>query len=117
MKSKIKNQTKSLGLSNIDILKIREIAKSEARKTENQSIEKSFLYMLAIPLNVLVTEEYWGDKAKDLAPDFIEEVLNLYESVQNGYVGEDQLAEFLEDMAGVKITADWLENRKELEDE
>lgn len=112
MKSKIKNQTKSLGLSNIDILKIREIAKSEARKTENQSIEKSFLYMLAIPLNVLVTEEYWGDKAKNLAPDFIEEVLNLYESVQNGYVSNEQLSDLLEDMAGVKITAEWLNNRK-----
>jgi len=105
-------RARQLGLSNVDILKIRETAKAEVEKSQNQSIEKSFLYMLAIPLNVLVTKEYWGDKAKDLAPAFIDEVIGLYEAVQDGYVSNEQLAELLEDMADIKIDAGWLKNRK-----
>jgi NTP pyrophosphatase (non-canonical NTP hydrolase) len=51
----------------------------------------------------------WGEEeAKKKAPDFIEEVCNLYEAVQDGYVTDEQLAELLDEMAGVKITADWL---------
>lgn len=82
------------------------MSKRKNRDIEDEANEKAFLYMLAIPLNVLVDQ--WGDEAKEKAPEFIEEVIELYEAVQDGYVSEDQLAELLEDMAGVKIEAKWL---------
>ena len=113
MKKKNVIKAKQIGLSNVDILRIQQTAKAAAEKTKEKSTEKAFLYMLAIPLNVLVTEEYWGDDAKKLAPEFIDEVIGLYEAVQDGLVSDDQLAEFLEEMAGVKIDADWLHSRKE----
>lgn len=115
MKKQNMIKAKKLGLSNVDIYKIRKTAEAAVEKTKEQSTEKAFLYMLAIPLNVLCAEEYWGDDAKNIAPGFIEEVAGLYEAVQDGYVSEDQLAELLEEMAGVKIDADWLKREPKKE--
>ena len=86
------------------------MSKRKNRHIEDKANEKAFLYMLAIPLNILVDQ--WGDEAKEKAPEFIEEVIGLYEAVQDGVVSDDQLAELLDDIAGVKIEADWLKNRR-----
>lgn len=109
-------KARKAGLSNIDLLRMREIAKKEATKMENDALEKAFLYMLAIPLNVLVND-YWSKSAKKRAPKFIEDVISLYESVQAGVVSNEQLAGLLDDMAGVKIEASWLNREKEKKDE
>lgn len=85
--------------------------KSKNRHVEDKANEKAFLYMLAIPLNVLVDQ--WGAMAKHKAPLFIEEVINLYEAVQEGIVSNEQMAELLEEMAGVKIEAEWLKKNEE----
>jgi hypothetical protein len=103
---------KNKGMSNLDLLRMREIARKEAQKMENEATEKSFLYMLAIPLNVLVND-YWSKSAKKRAPKFIEDVISLYESVQEGVVTDKQLADLLFDMAGVKIEADWLKGEQD----
>lgn len=87
------------------------MSKRKNRHVEDKANEKAFLYMLAIPLNVLVDQ--WGDEAKEKAPEFIEEVIGLYEAVQDGYVSDNQLAALLEEMAGVKIEAGWLKKNEE----
>ena len=74
---------------------------------EKEATEKAFLYMLAIPLNVLFND-YWQKSAKKRAPKFIEDVMSLYEAVQNGVVSDKQLADLLDELAGVKIDADWM---------
>ena len=99
---------KKRGMTNADLLKMREIAKQEAKKMETEATQKAFLYMMAIPLNVLASD-YWSKTAKKRAPKFLEEVASLYESVIDGVVTEQQLADFLKDIAGVTIEADWLE--------
>lgn len=86
------------------------MSKRKNRHVEDKANEKAFLYMLAIPLNVLVDQ--WGDEAKEKAPEFIEEVIGLYEAVQDGYVSDNQLAALLEEMAGVKIEAEWLKKNE-----
>ena len=101
------NRAKKAGMSNVDLLKIREAAKKEAQRMEQQATERAFLYMLAIPLNVLFND-YWEKTAKRKAPKFIEEVIKLYEAVQNGIVSEQQLADLLDELAGVKIEAEWM---------
>lgn len=85
----------------------RQVMRERANERHKEN-EKAFLYMLAIPLNVLACEDYWGDDAKEKAPAFIEEVISLYESVQNGNVSNEELSEFLWEYAGVTIDASWL---------
>lgn len=99
------------GMSEIDILKMRELARQEAKKMQGEAIERSFLYMLAIPLNVLAND-YWSKTAKKRAPQFIEDVVSLYESVQAGVVSDRELADLLHDLAGIKVEAAWLEAKK-----
>lgn len=100
-------KTKKQGLTPQDVLRMKEIARKEAARMEAEAKEKAFLYMLAIPLNVLFND-YWSKSAKKKAPKFIEEVIKLYEAVQGGYVSDEELAEVLHDLAGVKIEAEWL---------
>jgi hypothetical protein len=105
------NKAKKAGMSSVDLLRIRETAKKEAQRMEKQATERAFLYMLAIPLNVLFND-YWEKTAKRKAPKFIEEVIKLYEAVQDGVVSEQQLAELLDDLAGVKIEAEWMKGNE-----
>lgn len=101
---------KKTGIAPVDFGRMQAIAKTEAARMEKQAIEKAFLYMLAIPLNVLASE-YWSKTAKRKAPKYIEEVISLYESVQAGVVSDEDLADFLHDVAGVTIEAEWLKKK------
>ena len=107
MKKKHSSSSWRSQYSPIDRLKVQQATKKEIEKAQKESTERAFLYMLAIPLNVLVNN-YWPKSAKDRAPKFIQDVIDLYQAVQQGVVTDDQLAELLEAVAGVKITADWL---------
>ena len=109
MKNQI-NRARKAGISNVDLMRMQEVAKKEAKKMESDAVEKAFLYMLAIPLNVLVND-YWSKTAKKKAPKFIEDVLSLYESVQAGAVTDEELAGLLNELAGVNVEAEWLKKR------
>lgn len=101
-------KAKKKGLTPLEVLHMQEIAKREALKMENEAIEKSFLFMLAIPLNVLVND-YWPKSAKKRAPKFIDDVISLYESVQDGVVTERELADLLKEYAGHTVNELWLQ--------
>lgn len=109
---KTMQMVKKQGLTSADLLRMRQIAEKRAKEMEQEAVEKAFLYMLAIPLNVLVND-YWKDEAKDLAPLFIDDVISLFDSVEKGFVREKELADFLFEYTGMKIEADWLSNERE----
>lgn len=100
-------QMRRMGFNNNQIGVVLESASKKAEELQRIATEKAFLYMLAIPLNILVDE--WGDKAKEKAIPYIEQVTSLYEAVQQGVVSDKELADFLYEYAEVKIEADWLE--------
>ena len=100
-------RARRMGMSNVDLLMVKESAKKAAKTIEKEATEKAFLYMLAIPLNVLFND-YWQKSAKKRAPKFIEDVMSLYDAVQHGVVSDKQLADLLDELAGVKIDADWM---------
>lgn len=104
-------QMRKMGFNNNQIGVVLESASKKAEELQRIATEKSFLYMLAIPLNILVDE--WGDKAKEKAIPYIEQVTSLYEAVQQGVVSDKELADFLYEYAEIKIEADWLKVRNE----
>jgi hypothetical protein len=104
-------KNKNNKLTPMEKLMIKEAVRKESERVREETMNKAFLYMLAIPLNVLFND-YWGDSAKEKAPEFIESVISLYEAVQQGVVDEQDLAEVLEDLAGVKVEADWLKKKE-----
>jgi len=52
-----------MGMSPIDIAHMKEIARKEAARMEQEAIEKSFIFMLAIPTMVLAFD-YWQQGRK-----------------------------------------------------
>lgn len=93
------------GLSSRDIARMYGIAKQASREMEQDATEKAFLYMLAIPLNVLADR---GFITHDNADEYIHDVASLYLSVQDGVVTDKELADLLKEYAGIEITADWM---------
>lgn len=117
MNNKVKQQMKKakrVGMTPLEVLRMREIARKEAQKMETEATEKAFLYMLAIPLQVLAFD-YWPKSAKKRMPKFIEDVISLYESVQMGIVTDEELAADLYEYSGVEINAEWLKRGGENE--
>ena len=107
---KMMNKGRQAGLSKMEMFQMHEIARKHAEVVEKEAVEKAFLYMLAIPLNVLVND-YWSKTGKKKAKKFIEDVLSLYESVENGVVTDNDLNNFLWEYAEVKVDAEWLKNK------
>ncbi|MGD6877857.1 hypothetical protein [Bacillus infantis] len=103
------HKAKRAGMSNLELLALKELAKKEAEKIEARMADRAFLYMLAVPLNVLVAD-YWPKSAKKKAPQFIADVLSLWESVQAGVVSDQELADLVKEYAGVTIEGVWKEN-------
>ena len=118
MKSVKKNiqRAKNKGVSNVDFLRMKEIANREVKKMETEATERAFLYMLAIPLNILF-HDYWPKSAKKKAPKFIEDVISYYLSVQEGVVSEQELADLRYELAGVKVEAEWIRGKKKAEEQ
>ena len=115
MKNRVKNQmrvARNNGLSPLEVLQMREIARKEAEKMENEATEKAFLYMLAIPLNVLVAD-YWPKTAKRRAPKLIDDVISLYQAVEAGVVTKEQLVEVLQEYGQIDFRARWLKAKGE----
>lgn len=81
--------------------------KEMARQIEQESIDKAFLCMLAIPL-VILENDYWQKTASKKIPKFIEDVMSLYESVSLGNVTYEELAEDLKNSTGIELDAEWL---------
>ena len=94
------------GMSSADIARMYSIAHQASREMEQDATERAFLYMLAIPLNVLADR---GLIDHDNAAEYLKDVASLYLSVQDGIVSEKDLADLLMEYAGVEITADWMD--------
>ena len=112
MNKKVCNQikrAKGQGMNMVDLARMKAVAKKEAEKMEQRATEQAFVYMLAIPTLVLAND-YWSKTAKKKIPQFIEDVVSLYESVQMGVVTEEELIRDLYELAGTTVDAEWEKN-------
>lgn len=90
------------GLSPLQVMQMREIANKQAREMEDRATKQAFLLMLAIPLNVLISD-YWPKAKPAKTKKFIDEVLSLYEAWGKDIVTTEQLNDFLFEYGGVKV--------------
>lgn len=91
-------------LTHKQIQEIKKEAYDQALQTIYPEIaKKSFLLMLTIPLEVLITEEYWMDVAREKMPIFIEEVLALYNAHEAGSITLEEMEDDLWEFAGVRM--------------
>lgn len=84
--------------------------RKEEKKAVENAIDKAFMLMIWIPINLLASD-YWEKSAKKRIPEFTEKVMSLYESVQHGTVTYEDMALDIERLSGMKINADWLKKK------
>lgn len=90
--------------------KIQEALEEHTDQLMRQAIDKAFIYMIGIPLDVLFYK-YWPKSAKKRAPEFINEVLDVYESLQNGLLDEEEILNEVYELSGVRINQDILKSK------
>lgn len=105
-------KVKRSGLTNADIYNMQVLA----QKHERIAKEKAFVYMLAIPLDILAND-YWSKTASKRLPEFIKKVMSLFDSLDNGVVTHQELLELIEKYSGIHLEVEWNELRKEVENE
>ena len=81
--------------------------RKEEKKAVEDAIDKAFMLMIWIPINLLASD-YWEKSARKRIPEFTDKVMSLYEAVQQGVVTYEDMALDIERLSGMKITADWL---------
>lgn len=107
MKKAFKN-----GYSPLDVAKMQAIAKHAAEDKMKEAKEEAFIDMLMIPCAVLAFD-YWQKSAKKRIPDFVKEVVSLYESIEVGAVTRAEILETFEELSGMKLEREWREIRNE----
>lgn len=107
MKKAFKN-----GYSPLDVAKMQAIAKHAAIERINEAREEAFIDMLMIPCAVLAFD-YWQKTAKRKMPDFVKEVVSLYESIEVGAVSRAEILETFEELSGMKLEREWRKIRNE----
>lgn len=92
----LEKKTKTYVMTQEQIDAIKEEAREEA-------VEKAFILMLALPLEVLISEDYWIKSAKKRMPKFIDQILSLYESYEAGVLTIEDLEKDLWEFGGVRL--------------
>lgn len=90
--------------------KIQEAFEEHTDQLMRQAIDKAFIYMIGIPLDVLFAQ-YWTKTAKKKAPEFVEKILDVYECVQNGILTEQEIIDEVYELSGVRIDQDILKSK------
>lgn len=75
--------------------------KKEASK---EAIDTAFTLMLALPLKVL-KDKHWVKSAERRLPQFLDNVLSLYDSWNKGVLTIEELREDLWNYGGIKLEA------------
>lgn len=81
---------------------INELQKQAADKAIELMAERSFVLMMGLPLEILITEEYWKKSAKKRLPKFMDDVLTLYKAYQNGLISFEEIEADLWEFAGIR---------------
>lgn len=92
-------KTKTYNLTQEQIDAIKKEATSEAIR---EVTDTAFLLMLAIPLEVLITEDYWMKSAKRRIPKFIDAVLEVHQAYERGSISLEEMKADLKEFAGIE---------------
>lgn len=115
MKKTIK-KLKKRGFTDLQILQMKEHTRRAVQNMEAECVEKAFLYMLGISVNVLASDDYWPKTAKRKIPKYIDDVLSLFKSVEQGVVTEEDMLNDIKEYAGVDIKEHWYAAKSKYED-
>lgn len=69
----------------------------------NEAVDKAFILMLALPLEVLLSEEYWMKSAKKRLPKFMDEILKLYKAYESGNIDLKDMEDDLWEYGGIRV--------------
>jgi len=115
MNKKKMKQAFKRGYTPLEVAQIQAIARKESLMLESRLSEKTFVDMLIIPCAVLAFD-YWQKSADKRMPEFIKQVVSLYESMQVGAVTREEIVETFEELSKMNLETEWTKIRRENKD-
>ena len=97
------NEEKKFVLSQSDVVAIQRQAAEDAIKLLSK---RTFIMMMALPLEVLITEDYWMKSAKKKIPKFMDDLLRVYKGYESGQLTMEEMKSDLWEFAGIKCESD-----------
>lgn len=76
--------------------------KKAKKEASEEAIVTSMSLLLALPMKVLI-DHYWPKTYKKKIPEFVQHVLDYYETYENGDLSYEDLREELWELAGVRF--------------
>jgi hypothetical protein len=109
-KRNIKRAIKN-GHTPLDVAKMQAIANHSAEKMMKKAKKEAFVEMLMIPCAVLAFD-FWQNSAKKRMPEFIKQVVCLYESIEVGAVTREEILETFKELSGMELVEEWSKNER-----
>lgn len=110
--AKMIHKYKKLGFSMNQIVAIQKSIKD----LEKVYTEKSFVLMLALPLQYMLSDVWQSDEeAMIKAKEFLNVMIGLYKSYENDELTLDMLSDLIKKYCDVDVVADWLKGKNDKE--
>ena len=103
LRRKEKEQQKQTKTYVLTQAQIDDMKKEITKEAIDKAVSQAFVIMLAMPLEVLITEEYWMKSAKKRIPKFMDDVLSVYRAYSTGDLTIEEMASDLKEFAGIEV--------------
>ena len=102
-------KARKAGMNELDVLRVRTIAKQEAEKMEQYAVEKGLVASMTVIFNLLI-EDYWQKTAPKRVPKLAEDAIGLWEAIIMGVVDYEDCVAYVEECTGMKFNSDWIQH-------
>lgn len=97
------------GFTPLQTAQLQASVKRQVEAMQTECLNKGFMFSLSVCLGVLQAEEYFGDKAKDLMPKFINDVLLDWSLLDRDLLTIGDISDEIFNLTGVRIHPEYFD--------
>lgn len=109
-------KARQAGLSNVDLLRIKQKAKQNYNEQMQEVFDKTMLLHLYVTCDIL-GNEYWEKSAKKKIPEFVNKYLTLLQTIERDHVDYAEIIDSVKESCGIDLQAAWMDNLKKEEND
>ena len=97
------------GFTPLQTAQLQASVKRQVEAMQDECLNKGFIFSMMVCLGVLQADEYFGDKAKELLPSFIKDVLSDWESLDLNLLTMTDISNEIFNLTGIRIHPEYFD--------
>ena len=97
------------GFTPLQTAQLQASVKKQVEAMQDECLNKGFMFSMMVCLGVLQADEYFGDKAKELLPDFLKDVLQDWTLLDRDLLTMKDISEEIFNLTGIKIHPEYFD--------